>query len=554
MKQIIHGNLVDIHQQRIFPATITIEQGVITQIEESSESYEEYILCGFVDAHIHIESSMMPPYEFARVALTHGTIGAVTDPHEIANVMGMEGIKYMLKSAKEAPFYFATGVPSCVPATPFETSGATIGVEQTQELIQRPEITHLSEVMNIPAVLNQDEEMMGKMALAKSYHKPIDGHAPLLVGEDLSRYIASGISTDHEAVAYAEAKEKIQKGMKIQIRQGSSAKNFEALYPLIDEYPESCMFCSDDLHPNDLTQGHINRLVKEAIAKGCNLWNVLRVASLNPKTHYNLPMGTLQVGETADFIIVNNLEEFTLLATYVQGSIVAKERQSLLPFCPQPAINNFHATPIKETSLKVPTQHGKIRVIKAFDGELITQEVDEEPTVIGGLVVSDTSRDILKIVVIDRYHPHSPISIDFIEGFGLSQGAIASTIAHDSHNIIAVGVSDEAITHAINLLIETKGGIAAVYAHHHALLPLEIAGLMSQQEGWAIARAYERLDRIAKEQMHSPLQAPYMTLSFMALLVIPELKISDKGLFDGHRFTFVSRYQGLQNEESRVAN
>jgi len=541
--QIIYGNLVDLSQQRIFPAALSIEAGRITQIQEVDVPLNTYILCGFIDAHIHIESSMMPPHEFARVALTHGTLAAVTDPHEIANVMGVEGIEYMLHSAQKTPFYFATGLPSSVPATPFETTGATLDLSWTTQLLQHPEISHLSEVMNIPAVLQHHPEMMDKIAAAHAQNKPIDGHAPQLRGSRLDTYIQSGITTDHESIDYAEALEKIEKGMKIQIREGSSAKNFEALYPLIDAYPDACMFCSDDLHPDDLVKGHINRLVRRAIAKGCDLWHVLQVAFLNPKEHYQLKIGALQVGDTADFIIVDNLTEFNLLASYLQGEKVAQNQQPLLPFITIPAINNFHATPINQAQLKVPTHQSPIRVIKAFDGKLLTQAVWEDPKERNGYITTDLQRDILKIVVIDRYHPHATPSIDFIEGFGFTQGAIASTIAHDSHNIIAVGVNDEAITQAINLLIRAKGGIAVVYNHHQRLLPLPIAGLMSQQDGWTIAQAYAQLDKITKKQLGSSLHAPYMTLSFMALLVIPELKLSDKGLFDTEAFQLVSRYQ-----------
>ena len=330
--------------------------------------------------------------------------------------------------------------------------------------------------------------------------------------------------------------------MKIQIREGSSAKNFEALYPLIDKYPDSCMFCSDDLHPDDLLRGHINLLVKCSIAKGLNLWNVLQVASLNPKKHYNLEHGLLRVGDSADFIEVDNLIDFNIIKTYIRGSVVSTNQTSMVEFQKERAINFFEADFISIESLKMRNHNSKIRVIKAIDGELITKEVWEEPTIQDDLIISDTSRDILKIVVLNRYQKDSRPSIDFIEGFGIQKGAIASTIAHDSHNIIAVGVDDRSIAKAINLLIEQKGGISAVYEDQSELLPLEIAGLMSQKEGVEIAKAYQKLDNIIKTQMNSTLKAPYMTLSFMALLVIPEIKMSDKGLFSARGFRFVSRY------------
>lgn len=540
----IYTNLVNIENQTIEASCIEIENEKIIKISRVEQECENYILCGFIDAHIHIESSMMPPSEFARVALTHGTIGSVTDPHEMANVLGVEGIEFMIESGKNMPFYFSTGLPSCVPATSFETAGAEIGVEETRQLIAKKEISHLSEVMNIPAVLNQDSIMFKKMELAQKYNKPIDGHAPLLRGDDLTSYIDSGITTDHEAIGYNEAKEKIEKGMKIQIREGSSAKNFEELYPLIDEYPHSCMFCSDDLHPDDLLNGHINQLVKRAVKKGLSLWNVLRCASLNPKLHYGLEFGTLKIGDYADFIEVDNLNDFNILKTYIKGEVVASDGASLLPFKREKSINNFQANPIKAIELEVANHNRDIRVIKAIDGELITKEVWKRPTIENGLILSDTSRDILKIVVVNRYSKKAKVSVDFIEGFGLKKGAIASTIAHDSHNIIAVGTDDEELTQVINMVIKNQGGIGAVYNNHKEILPLEIAGLMSQKEGKEIATIYSKLDTIVKEKMKSTLKAPYMTLSFMALLVIPELKLSDKGIFDGRDFHFVSLYEG----------
>ena len=543
-KKKIYANLVDIQQQTIQPSCIEIKNGRIIDIYRVDKYFDSYILCGFIDSHIHIESSMMPPSEFARVALTHGTIGAVTDPHEIANVLGIDGINFMINSGREVPFYFSNGLPSCVPATSFETTGATIGVKESRELMPKEEITHLSEVMNIPAVLNNDSEILAKIALAKKYHKPIDGHAPLLRGEDLIHYINSGITTDHEAISYDEAKEKIEKGMKIQIREGSSAKNFDALYPLIDEYPNSCMFCSDDLHPNDLIKGHINLLVKRAVQKGMNLWNVLRCASINPKLHYDIELGRLNIGDWADFIEVDNLNDFNIIKTYIKGEIVALNGESLLPFKIEKSINNFQVEPINIVKLKIENHNRSIRVIKAIDGELITKEIWETPKIKDGLVVSDTTRDTLKIVVINRYTKETQISIDFIKGFGFKKGAIASSIAHDSHNIIAVGVTDIELTEAINLVIENRGGISAVYENIKEILPLEIAGLMSRQEGKKTAQIYSKLDNIAKDKMGSTLKAPYMTLSFMALLVIPELKLSDRGLFDGRAFHFVSRYKG----------
>jgi adenine deaminase len=534
----IKANLVDIDQREIYPAKVVIDNQKIVSVIKIDEACSTYILPGFIDAHIHIESSMLPPSEFARLAVRHGTVATVSDPHEIANVLGIEGVEFMLDNAEQVNFKFYFGASPCVPATPFETSGATLGVEEVKRLLQKPQIKYLSEVMNFPGVINDDEDMLLKIKAAQDLGKPVDGHAPGLCGDDLKRYINAGITTDHEAFTYEEGLEKIQNGMKIVIREGSAAKNFNALAPLIDDHYAMLMFCSDDRHPNDLYHEHINQLVKRALAKGNDLFKVLQIACINPIMHYNLDVGMLREGDSADFIEVDNLDDFTILKTVINGEVVAQNGESKISPVPISKINNFHAGLKKPEDFTMPACK-TVEVIQAIDHELITHEklvnLRNEPTE----RVGDPEHDILKISVVNRYEDVVP-AVAYVNGFGLKQGAIASSVAHDSHNIVAVGCSDEVITRAVNLLIKQQGGICAVNEDEEWVLPLEIAGIMSAEDGFSIAREYEKIDRIAKETLGSTLSAPFMTLSFMALLVIPELKLSDKGLFDGRTFHFIN--------------
>ena len=534
----LSGKVVDLVHSRIFPGQITVNNGKIVEVKELDTANPRIIMPGFVDAHIHVESSMVPPSEFARMAVCHGTVAAVSDPHEIANVMGVEGVNYMIRSGKRGHFKFFFGAPSCVPATPFETSGAVLDAATVVELMGRDDIYYLSEMMNYPGVLADDPEVMKKLQAAKDHGKPIDGHAPMVTGNDIRKYIGSGISTDHECYDMEDAEEKLRLGMKILIREGSAAKNFDALIPLMTQYPEMLMFCSDDKHPNDLIKGHINLLVKRALQKGYKLMDVLRIASLNAVRHYHLDVGLLQPGDDADFIVVDNFNDFNVMETYVKGRLVAKQGRSCMQYRKEEACNEFHAVPVAAEDLVVTDEGRNVKVISCMEGNLITNTIVTAPKVVNGHLVSDTTRDILKMVVLNRYVPSKP-SVGFINHFGLKRGAIATSVAHDSHNIVAVGCSDEDIVRAINLLILTKGGMVACSDTEFALLPLPVAGLMSLEEGTRVAEDYERVDRLAHE-FGCSLYSPFMTLSFMALLVIPELKLSDKGLFDVNRFQFTS--------------
>ncbi len=531
----LESNFVDIEAREIYPVQLKIAEGKIIAIKRIQKRCETYILPGFIDAHVHIESSMLIPTEFARMAVCHGTVATISDPHEIANVLGVAGVDYMLQNAKKTPFKFYFGASPCVPATPYETNGATLDPDAVASLLARDDIYFLSEVMNFPGVIAGDEDMLRKIAAAKAVGKPIDGHAPGLRGKDLDIYIGAGITTDHEAFTYEEGLEKIQKGMKILIREGSAAKNFDALEPLIASYWKQMMFCSDDCHPNDLRNGHINEMVKRAIAKGNDLFHVLQMACLNPIHHYNIDVGTLHAGDSADFIEVADLKNFTHIRTVIKGIEVAKRGETRLSSIQETTPNYFECTLKNEKDFKLPPCHGKREVIEAVEHQLVTHEdkidMKEEAEY-------DLSSDILKIAVVNRYK-NAPAAVANIRGFGLKEGAIVSSIAHDSHNIVVVGCSDEAITKAVNGIIKMRGGIGAVSEGKFHRLPLPVAGLMSAENAFDIATQYETIDRFVKNSLGSKLESPFMTLSFMALLVIPELKLSDKGLFDVRKFHFI---------------
>ncbi|WP_282148279.1 adenine deaminase [Algibacter lectus] len=533
---ILQGQIVDIQNKRIYKGEITIENGKISSITEAEHNVNHYILPGFVDAHIHIESSMLVPSEFARLAVTHGTVATVSDPHEIANVLGVKGVEFMIENGKKVPFKFNFGAPSCVPATTFESAGAVIDSDDIKILLENPDIKYLAEMMNYPGVLFNDDEVMKKIAWAKYFNKPVDGHAPGLRGDDVSKYIRAGISTDHECFTYDEALEKLQKGMKILIREGSAAKNFEALIDLLPEYFENMMFCSDDKHPDDLILNHINKLCARAVAKGIDVFKVLQAACINPVKHYNLDVGLLQINDVADCIVVEDLKDFKTLQTYINGELVSDNGKPLIKPVSFTNLNNFNCTKKEILDFKVASSSDKIRVIEALEGQLVTNELIEDSLIEDGNLVSNTEKDILKITVVNRYNDQKP-AMAFIKNFGLKEGAIASSVGHDSHNIIAVGVSDEMICKAVNLLIENKGGICAVTASEEKIVSLPVAGIMSDKDGETIGKQYADLDVMAK-QLGSNLNAPYMTLSFMALLVIPSLKLSDKGLFNGTDFKF----------------
>ena len=541
MENNISGKIVDVVNRKIFPGVIYIKNNRIIKILETKDVVpDQYILPGLIDAHIHIESSMLSPGGFAKLAVKHGTVATVSDPHEIANVLGMEGVEYMIRDGNKVPFKFFFGAPSCVPATPFETSGAIIGEKEIAKLLNRDEIKYLSEMMNFPGVIGDDTEVSLKMKHAINANKPIDGHAPGLRGKDLEKYINSGISTDHECFSIEEAREKIEKGMIVQIREGSAARNFNTLFPLISEYPGSVMLCSDDLHPDDLLKGHINKLIKNGLKKGLDIFDLLTAAIVMPNNHYNLGMGLLQENDPADMVVIDKLENFIVRQTYIDGELVYDQGKVLFDYKNEEVINFFVASPVHENELRVAAKGEKIRVIKAFDGELITEEKIVNARISGSEVVPDPENDIQKIVVVNRYKKSKPV-VGFITGFGLTNGAMASSIAHDSHNVIAIGSSDSAIVRVLNEVIESKGGIAVFNEGKLDSMQLRIAGLMSDDNPEKVANDYERINNIASE-ICMKVQSPFMTLAFMALLVIPELKIGDRGLFNVNTFEETSLF------------
>ncbi|HRP01055.1 MAG TPA: adenine deaminase [Candidatus Kapabacteria bacterium] len=538
MERLIQGNICDPIARRIYGGKVYFADGKITKIIETSEQYDRYILPGLIDAHIHIESSMLVPLEFAKGAVSHGTVATVSDPHEIANVLGIRGIEFMINNGAQSPFKFYFGAPSCVPATNYESSGAIISAGDIDKLLSNPKIKYLSEMMNYPGVLSEVPDVIDKLNIAKKHNKVIDGHAPGLSGELAKKYIEHGISTDHECFTLEEALEKIKYGMKILIREGTAAKNFEALHSLLSLYPDKCMFCSDDKHPDDLLLGHINKIMASAIEKGHNFFDVLCAATLNPIKHYNLEVGLLQEGDYADFVIAENLSQFEILQTYIDGILVFDNGKILIESTAIEEINNFDCNLKSVDDFKVVAKNEvNINVIDALDGQLVTSKSKATLTPIDNNLVSDIERDILKIAVINRYTNNKP-SIAFIRNFGLKYGAIASSVAHDSHNIIAIGTSDEELCRAVNTIIQSKGGLCATNGDTISMVELPIAGLMSKENIQETAHKYIEINKYTKA-MGSKLYSPFMTASFMALLVIPSIKLSDKGLFNAEQFEFI---------------
>ena len=531
------ANVVDILGRQVRPARVQIEAGRITAIKPLTEMQQSYLVPGLIDAHVHVESSMLVPSQFARAAVVHGTVGTVSDPHEIANVLGIDGVEYMLDDARQVPFKFCFGAPSCVPATTFETSGAMLDDQQVATLLARKEIGYLSEVMDYPGVINRRPDVMRKIQSALDLGKPVDGHAPGLRGQHLTDYLAAGITTDHECCTEDEARDRLAAGCHILIREGSAARNFTALAPLIDEFPEQVMLCSDDKHPDELQRGHIDELIRHGLRYGLDVFCLLRAACINPVDHYGLNVGRLRVGDPADFIEVDSLESFRIRRTYIDGELVAENGVSLLAPRAAKPISHIVERTVPLDAFRVPILGDRIHVIDANGGQLITTASTAPPTTVDGYAASDTQNDLLKLVVVNRYAIKPP-AVAFVRGFGLKRGAIASSVAHDSHNVVAVGACDDDLCAAVNLVFSVGGGLSLVNGSQRLLLSLPVAGLMSTDSIESVAAEYDRLDTAAKD-LGSELPAPFMTLSFMALLVIPEIKLSDRGLFDSKSFRLI---------------
>ena len=537
----LSGQVVDVFNRSIYPGRIFAEKGIIQEVHRTQANIEPgFLIPGLVDSHIHIESSMLTPQQFSAVAMNHGTVATVSDPHEIANVLGEKGIRFMLKDAARSPLKFHFGVPSCVPATPFESSGAVLDGQKVAQLLKKEQFGFLAEMMNFPGVIQQDADVMMKIQAARESGKPVDGHAPGLLGDALQQYIDAGISTEHECSTYAEAREKLERGMYILIREGSAAKNFDVLYPLIDEFPDKVMLCSDDRHPDDLIRGHMNLLIQKGIACGLDIFHLLQAACVNPVKHYRLSCGLLRENDPADIVRVDDLDQFNILETFIDGKCLYGSRKVGYEPKSHGVPNIMKAKPIQSSDLEIPAEDKPIRVIHARDHELYTSFTAENPKNGNGLLLSDTERDILKIAVLNRYQPGKP-SLGFIKNFGLKRGALGSSIAHDSHNLIVVGTDDISMVRTFNHLIEQKGGIVVCNGSELEGLPLKVAGLMSDQPAAVVSGRYHELTAMAAE-LGCKLQAPFMTLSFMALPVIPELKLTDQGLFDVQSFQYTTLY------------
>jgi adenine deaminase len=536
----ITGKLVDVHKRDIYPAEIGIEKGRIKEISRKESAPERFILPGLIDSHIHIESSMITPGAFALAAVKQGTTGVVSDPHEIANVLGLAGIEYMIKDSEKVPVKFWFGASSCVPATGFETCGGRIGSIEIKQLLSKMNLKYLAEMMNFPGVIYDDNEVTEKIDIAKKLNKKIDGHAPGLSGEKLKKYISAGISTDHECSSIDEAREKIKLGMKVLIREGSAARNLEALKDLIKTEPEMIMLCSDDLHPEMLLRRHLNKLIAKLIVEGYNKYDVIRSCTVNPVLHYGLEAGLLRKGDSADFIVVDDINKMNVIETWIEGKKVFGEGEVLFKYGGNKSVNKWNSSEIKTDELVIKGTGGKLKVIEAFDGELFTKSISVE-TVEEEIYKPDPVSDILKVVVKDRYSDGPP-AVGFIKGFGLKNGAFASSVAHDSHNIICIGANDKDIVSAVNEIVKMKGGLSVSNNAKTASLKLDIAGIMSSSSCEEVAAGYLNLSEQVKS-LGCKLKAPFMSLSFMALLVMPELKIGDKGLFDGNKFCLTSIFE-----------
>ncbi|MEY1640216.1 adenine deaminase [Tenuifilum osseticum] len=527
----ISGKLVDPIGRRIVNAKIYFQDGVITQIDESLDAENVYIIPGFVDSHVHIESSLLVPTRFAQAAIKNGTVAVVADPHEVANVAGIEGVRFMIENARQSKLKFFYGAPSCVPASPVDECFEPFTSKEVAKLLDLPEVTHLAEMMNFPGVINGNTEVHSILSEAKARNKPIDGHAPGLSGENLTKYVSAGITTDHECFTLDEAKKKIELGMKVLIREGSAAKNFDALHPIIGQNPSMAMFCTDDCHPDELMGGHINKHVRKAIALGYDIFDVLQVASVNPVNHYRLNVGLLQVGQPADFIVVDNLKDFNVLSTYIKGVNVTNIEED---YAAEPPLFSF-PNHFDHHKIKLDFPSGKpVKVIKVIEGELITETLKTSVPVSG----YDFDKDILKIVVLSRYNPNN-IGVGLIHGFGMRKGAIASSIAHDSHHIVAIGANDDSILRAIDYIIESRGGICYFDGNETMGLALPFFGLMTNVDVSDAAKEYSLINKKLKAD-GCKLHAPFMTMAFMSLSVIPHLKLTPAGLFDVDRFSLTS--------------
>lgn len=537
MSRPIEGNIVDVLTGEIFPGRIGHEGGVITSVERTPGPFRSFLVPGFIDCHVHIDSSLLCPSRFAEAAVPHGTTAVVTDPHEIANVLGVPGIAWMREDAACAPFRVFFTAPSCVPATPFETSGATLGPAEVEKLLAEDDVVALGEVMNYHGAIARDPDVMAKIRAARVSGKPIDGHGPLLAGNALREYLSLGISTDHECTGAAEAFEKHDLGMRILVRDGSAAKNLAALAPFARMH--EFLLVTDDILASDLLAGHLDTRLATAVSLGVEPLHALRAATIRPAEHYRLPLGAMAKGRKADAVRVADLSSFAVEEVYIGGTLVAAGGAAAFAPRPVPMPGAIRIAPKGADDFALPAsgRSAKVRVIRVIPDEIVTGSETADLRVEHGRVVPDAGRDVLLISVVNRYR-EAPVASGFVSGFGLKTGAIASSVAHDSHNIIAVGTNPGDMAAAVGAIVRESGGLAACGGGSATVLPLPLAGLMS---GDPPRDVHERLERLhaAACGMGCVLPRPFMTLSFLSLLVIPRLKIGDRGLFDADAFRFV---------------
>ena len=547
-----NAQVINVFGGEIIKDAIAISDGIIVgygqyKAKNTIDLKGRYVAPGFIDSHVHIESSMTCISEFAKAVLVHGTTAVAADPHEIANVLGAAGIEYMLKSAEQQPMNIYFTLPSCVPATDMETAGAHLTAEDLQPFFDREKIVALAEMMNFPGVIFRDADVLAKIESARLQKKPVDGHAPGLKEQALYAYIAAGIQSDHECTTAQEAKEKLMAGMYIMVREGTGAKNLQALLPVINaKTSRRMMWCTDDRHPHDLIEdGHIDSIVREAIASGLDPMIAIQMATLNPAEYFGLShLGAIAPGKQADLVVFSDIKKPVIDQVYYRGVLTAENGriQDDIRFPAAATVPPSIQVELPNIDFSIPAEKNRVRVIEIVAGQLITHERIEKAAVKNNEAVSDVSRDLLKIAVVERHKGTGSIGKAFVKGFGIQRGALASSVAHDSHNIIIVGATDEDMQAALKAVVQMGGGLAAVLDQKIlAELALPVAGLMSLEP---VRSVRDQLDRLiqSSHEMGAELKDPFMMLSFLALPVIPELKLTDRGLIDVNKFEVVSLF------------
>jgi adenine deaminase len=545
-----NANLVNVFSEEIYRTDVAIQGHSVVGLGEyrglrNIDLKGKFVMPGLIDGHVHVESSMLPIPEYAKAVVPLGTTTVIIDPHEIANVLGVEGIKLMLASSKKTPLGVFVVLPSCVPASPFETTGATLEAYDLNVLLEKRRVLGMGEIMNYPGVLNADTNILDKIKLVEIGRLVVDGHAPGLSGKDLCAYIAAGVISDHESVTAQEALEKVRHGMWLMVREGSTEKNLKALLPVVKEHnPRRCMLVTDDRHPGDiLREGDMNHLVRCAIAEGLSPIKAIQMATIKPAEYFHFrDIGAVAPGYIADIIVVDNLQDFNVEMVIKRGKIIAEKGQPLFEIESMdfsPAMKTMRVKPITVERFRIPGKEGKVRVIGLVPQQVTSRLLWEEATVRDGHIVADPERDILKVAVVERHHATGNVGVALVKGFGLKEGAFASSVAHDAHNIVVVGANDADMLAAANKVIAMQGGLA-VCKEGRVLetLPLSIAGLMSPLSIQRVAEKLDHMERIIAD-LGGTANHPFMYSAFLALSVIPELKVTDKGLVDVNRFCFV---------------